>query len=578
MGNVFSAEELSGSINFTGTISIEDYIFGEVSFIGTAFMGTVYGEIDFVQEIEPQFPYTVGAINFVDPNYFPALSVFDEEDPLPEELCATFGSNVYVICPDIRQGWQIPFSELLECNLDWYGNTPITGNIKLKNSDRKYTNPNDTNFGGIFTEEEIWSNTKNSRKYLFIEQMSKCGDKVNYILFPRLVITTVSGTHTLTINFVDEISYYLFYRKVTLTTYCFEEALTRVDSRHYASYTLTEFYYERNGSNKQSEFYINSEIKSPYSLDTTENIITLASNDEVTNENIPVVLRNPKLVKEIIVHLMNQVIDTQEGNIIKEHLNVEMYFKDFFIYNTIEIQDTDIISILKKNFFDAIPADFYVRPILNYEPYGLYAGATEALYLASANFKPTLIIQDVVLEDEFTVPNYRIPESMVRGECEPKLTGLRKFNSQKVMKPGIIGKSYVLEVSDVVIETEEVPVIPPPIVVNPPQYNYYKFHPLIPLIVDRTDRGIDYCRYGTINDVISFKTDDALALYFSLTVGVGHDSLTYTWEQMFDPFYYPDGYQGVRSGTFISHLGLLIATILWDEPYYEKLNEYQRII
>lgn len=554
MSKIFSSEELIGEISFLNTISIEDYIFGEISFLGTSFFGTVYGELDFVQDEEPQFPYIAGSINFIDPNYFPSLSAFDEEDPLPEELCASFGSNVYAICPDIAQGWQIPYSELLECNVSWYANTPITGNIKLKNSDRKYTNPDDANFGGIFTEEEIWSNTKNSRKYLFIEQMSKCDDKVNYLLFPRLVITSVSGTHTLNINFVDEISYYLFYRKVTFPTYCFEEALIRIDSTHYASYNLTEFYYTRNGTNKQSEFYINSEIKTPYALDLVENIITVSP--EIENENIPVVLRNPKLVKELISDVVKKVIDTQEGNITKEYLQVEMYFQDFFIYSNVEIQNSDVISVLKKDLFDAIPADFLIRPILNYLPNYTTNRDSEATYLAISGLKPTLVIQDCLLEDEFYTPTYRIPESIVRGETEPQLTGLKKFNSQKIMKPGIIGKSYVLEVSEVSTDTGDVPTEIPPIISTGITILPIRLYPIIPYYRNILTETL---YYGSINDITEFMASD-------ISGNVTDYSPKYSFSELF-----PDGYLGTRSGNYnYGVYGSWLFTIYWDEPIYSQ--------
>jgi hypothetical protein len=260
-----------------------------------------------------------------------------------------------------------------------------------------------------------------------------------------------------------------------------------------------------------------------------------------------------------------------------------MNYSDFFIYNTIEIQKTDIISILKRNIFDAIPADFWIKPIMNYSPFGTGSDlSVEAESLAHSSYKPTLVIQDVLLEDEFYTPNYKIPELIVRGETEPQLTGLQKFNSQKVMKPGIIGKTYVLEINDAKTATSDVPSTPSEIPIPTQELSVmysYRWHPIIPLIWIEQIAGINMVKQGTVNDVTYFQDSN-----YNLTIT---ETQTFEWQpgqnirpltEIFDSISYPNGFTGVRSGTLQFTSGAVINIILWDEPYFEQPNQYQQVI
>lgn len=443
---------IQGFCNFTNETSFS-VAQGFCNFTDQADCGHLEGSVNFRKSEPEEFPYIQGKCNFVSGNYFPSFR--KEVQTTTEELASSFGSNAYLLCPDIGKAYVIPHEDLLSVRgFRWYANSPVRGTIRLKNFDGKYTDPNNEDFGNLITEE-IWSPERNTRKFIALEHMSICGDVGECVLYPRMVIARVTGTTILTLELNCDISEYL-YRDPECPSYCFEEALLRVDGTHYMSQTLTNFYYDRS---KNSELLKNYEqLSSGFSLDNETCIVELAN--EVENEQIPVVLKNPMSTKEIIngdKGILRKVIDAQDEGFPKEYIDVVMNFQDFPVYTEIQTQGSDVITILKRNLLDAIPADFLTMPVMGHIP----ETDREVEAYAILNKKFTLIIQDCVLDEELPEPSYNLTPYLMRETPEPNRTGVNKINTTSIIKEITLGNFYTLQLTSTqepVVEEEPVPV------------------------------------------------------------------------------------------------------------------------
>jgi hypothetical protein len=246
-----------------------------------------------------------------------------------------------------------------------------------------------------------------------------------------------------------------------------EEALMRVDSTHYMSHTLTNFYYDRN---KNSEFLINYEQKtSGFSLNTENRIATLTN--EVKYEQIPVVLRNPMSAKEIIngdKGLFKKVIDAQEEDFPKDYIDVEMNFTDFPVYTEIQTQGLNVITILKRNLLDAIPADFLIMPVLNHTPHPVRE--VEAGFILYKKFK--LIIQDCVLDEELPDASYSLTPYLMRETPVPNRLSVNKINATNVIKEITLGNFYTLQLTSTQEPVVEEAPAPVAVIIPSPPINY----------------------------------------------------------------------------------------------------------
>ncbi|MEQ8225452.1 MAG: hypothetical protein ABRQ37_24245, partial [Candidatus Eremiobacterota bacterium] len=200
------------------------------------------------------------------------------------------------------------------------------------------------------------------------------------------------------------------------------------------------------------------QLSSGFSLDADTCIVELAS--EVENEQIPMVLRNPMSTKEIIngdKGILRKVIDAQDEGFPKEYIDVVMNFHDFPVYTEIQTQDSDVITILKRNLLDAIPADFLIMPVMGHIP----ETDREAEAYAILNKKFTLIIQDCVLDEELPEPSYNLTPYLMRETPEPNRTGVNKINAINVIKEITLGNFYTLQLTSTqepVVEEEPVAV------------------------------------------------------------------------------------------------------------------------
>ncbi len=477
-------ETLSGIImhcNFTNLVG-SDYLLGYCNFTNRAeSRNNIPLYVDFAKTELPEFGYIQMKCNFIKGNYLPSFKTMEVSSP--EELQATFADNVYIVCPDIGEAYPVPYEDLISVSsMIWFADTPITCQIQLKNNDGKYTNPDEPKFGNLI-QEGIWSPERNTRKFIAIEKVFICDDAIRYILFPQFVIIPggVSGTDLLTISLIDCPCEYL-YRvpswkdsetgEELCPSYCFEEALVRNDDDTYLSITLTNFYYDRN---KNSEFYINcQQVTSGFSLDEDTRHVTVNSN-LIENFEIPVVLRNPMGSKEIINGdngLLKRIINIQTEDIPKDYINVDMQFTDFLVYAPIQTQDLTVIEILKRNIFDAIPANFMIMPVMNWDPIVNANGYIdrELNALAIMDEKFTLRIQDCILENEISEPEYNLTPILIREENPiPKILNLNKINGIRVVHETVTAYTYTLQTPATPPATPAADTTPPVTPIIPPQ-------------------------------------------------------------------------------------------------------------
>lgn len=165
-------------------------------------------------------------------NYFNSMEGNDNntvlEAPLLEEYNAKFYWRAWVVCPELGATYEIPAADIGEPFIEWELNAPLTFGFTLKNFDRKYTDPDNTTWGDIFTKDH-WSALRQTRKFIKIGLLSICGEQQEYLYFPELVIKEVTGELVLSVSGIDKISD-LLYRVKDWDSFCFEDICVKVDS------------------------------------------------------------------------------------------------------------------------------------------------------------------------------------------------------------------------------------------------------------------------------------------------------------------------------------------------------------
>lgn len=79
----------------------------------------------------------------------------------------------------------------------------------------------------------------------------------------------------------------------------------------------------------------------------------------IIDPRLPVIAISPLWMKWTINDMCEKIIDNQEGNIRKEYFKVNQFYQDFKFYSDINIQNTNIGSIL-DNCLGAVPAEYTI--------------------------------------------------------------------------------------------------------------------------------------------------------------------------------------------------------------------------
>lgn len=79
----------------------------------------------------------------------------------------------------------------------------------------------------------------------------------------------------------------------------------------------------------------------------------------IVNPKLPVIAISPLYMHWIINDMCEQSVDQQQGNVVKEHFQVNQYYKDFPIYTDINVQNSNIGGHI-KTCLDAIPGEYMI--------------------------------------------------------------------------------------------------------------------------------------------------------------------------------------------------------------------------
>lgn len=208
------------------------------------------------------------------------------ETPAEEEFLSCFGGRAYFQLPDCNYAIEIPYTDIMNLKIKTGINQPIYWSLDLINKDRKYSNPNG-DFHDLFTEN-LYVPEWSSRRFVAIVLMAFCSDKVETLIFPRLVIKEISGTEIITISGIDEISEYLS-RTVTLESYCCQEALSKVIpggqeeidpdlliSDQYVAVALTNAFVPGGIENNNTQLLLNYNYDLPFTFNSGTYIFTVS--------------------------------------------------------------------------------------------------------------------------------------------------------------------------------------------------------------------------------------------------------------------------------------------------------------
>jgi len=463
--------EAYGHINFRDVTEFDTEAHGHINFRDVAEFDTeAYGHINFGIVITAWFPVAYGHVNFSElivdeqtgeaSQYFGSMTpeiILDElgqqqlsptvVSPSSAEYKTIMGVRVYLQVPELPQKEiQIPYQLVGNVSVSWKIDKPVLWSLELCNFDRRFTDRDDSTWGGLLTEEGVYSPQRETRKFFkIVFQAFYNGKKIGPALeFPRLVIDKPAGGMVLNFSGSDEVSYYL-YSRCDLTTYCTEECLIPIgsskgsqqvegESEEDAVETYTK-YKAFNITNKSwdsqwSNLMVNFMSVGPNDFNFDEEISIFEFKRGV-NARYPVSFVNPLSVKETMTDICKQIIDKQPAGIEREYINLDMNdFTDFRIFSDLTCQNRLPAAVL-NDLLQAIPGEMILLP---------------------RGGRWILKIRPKIYKNYPTVPRFLLPEALFRDKPLPDLSAVKAFNKINVIRPSVIRTAVDLVTS---VETQE---------------------------------------------------------------------------------------------------------------------------